>query len=109
MELNLSLISNSADFQKAQISPTQSGRSFLHMTVDQTIPLYLLIWLPPALMTGLMVGTDCCTNWPYYLWLVWCGFAWPVAAFFSYFQYKRRTRMVRTLLQIAHVYLKLRP
>ena len=36
MELNLSLISNSADFQKAQISPTQSGRSFLHMTVDQT-------------------------------------------------------------------------
>ena len=68
-------------------------------------PLYLLIWLPPALMTGLMVGTDCCTNWPYYLWLVWCGFAWPVAAFFSYFQYKRRTRMVRTLLQIAHVLL----
>ena len=64
-------------------------------------PLYLLIWLPPAVMTGLMVGTDCCPGWSYYLWLVWCGFAWPVAAFFSYFQYKRRTRMVRKKLIVC--------
>ena len=44
---------------------------------------------------------DCCPGWSYYLWLVWCGFAWPVAAFFSYFQYKRRTRMVRKKLIVC--------